>query len=295
MNGLIRCSELDRFMACPSFLKTDRLQDYSTIYAKNGIEAHKEIERRITNNIIDDRYELNSYVEFIIKTKEKGATYFLERYKSNDHIHGTADCVIYLDEYMYIIDYKNGYQEVKPDCYQLFGYAILNLQPNIKYVVLCIFQNGEFKKIKVSASDVIKKSLEIIEKKKQSYYELGDHCMFCSRVCPLQVNAMSKLLGFTPSIDNLIINEKIVTKFIKKIHDSVYENDIAPDGYVFDEVETKRRYIKECEGLPDLLKEIKPIGVTLLEKYIKEDLITKEEAEKYIDYKKSISKRLIKV
>jgi hypothetical protein len=120
-------------------------------------------------------------------------------------LRGTPDCVVYFDDGIEIIDFKSGYQDVDPECYQLILYSalvFLNMtvaDPKKLKLTLTVIQNKIIKQKVINK--VFDKLGKIVHwKPEKDNYKAGSWCQFCSfkPKCRTYLNGINPLLNLLP-------------------------------------------------------------------------------------------------
>jgi len=280
-------------MECGGFIHNQAILREEDEHAKEGTAEHEEVERRCREGILEADYKHNNFVDFYIRAKKKGATLIVEEYVKNEYLKGKPDLVAFFKDTMYVVDLKNGFMAVEPTSWQLVGYALLFLKPNIKKVVCAISQNGAFKTIEYTIEELMEKKAQILAKFKDNSLALGDHCQFCDRCCPLQQAAIKEALGFAPSLTTLVDNKADIAKWLKKAEGGVMALTEAPTGYYFDTKTTSRRSIN-IGTAPEILTKKAAVSLQEADTFVKLGVLSEEDLNKHITTKTSKTKKLYK-
>lgn len=184
----IRCSSLDRIVKCVQSLWLPQ-HEYATEYSIKGTTQHELLKNALNNLDSVDHYlkEMNYNTEiafyYLKDVIDKGLEVHIEQRKIREFhnfiLQGTPDAYWYDDCNLYILDLKNGYQEVDPLTNQLKGYGLLTHRPETKYVHIIIIQDGEVKKISFQNGLLYILKLMIDRSILYKHFESGEHCTYC--------------------------------------------------------------------------------------------------------------------
>lgn len=267
----IRCSELGRYLACPGFRDLPNLVQPEQDYAAKGTNLHTQLENIMIEGL-EPIEEFAGYTNYYGDLKKAGWTVELEIYRENDLLKGTADFVAHKGDMLIIADLKTGFIDVSPDSAQLKAYALLNLRPETTKIACKIFQKGEWKVAKYTKADIESLEVEILNAAPK--LALGDHCMFCSRVCPLQQKAIKEVFNTTFSLATLSLHKDAIYKYINKAKKSITE---VPEGFTIIKKSSSRRTTSLTDIPTRLLVDKVKIGVADLEGHLKKGEMTQEE------------------
>lgn len=279
MNPIIlRPSAVDRWLNCPASVFHN--DENPTKYSKAGNDKHLQAHDILTNKKpIEKDLKKQSDVEFYcnyirmheVFAKKIDIEKTLE-YQVTDQIilRGTPDCVIYFDDVIEIVDFKSGYQDVDPECYQLILYAALacvNMSNSLTVqdvkVILTVVQN------KIIKQKILNKVFDKLDKvlywnPEKDNYKTGSWCQFCSfkPKCRTYLNGINPILNLLPDpktlTDAVLASYYDMRSFVKNYFESVrkellsrIEQGNAPTHRIVE----KKRYKYKFDGL-ELIKKI---------------------------------------
>lgn len=305
-------SAAERWMNCTASAKpTNRKdeEDVQTTSAQEGTLAHK-IGEAILNDDIERLEEYKNRPEFhvdMLKYVKKYTDYCINTYNKmrkktkniglriekrvnlDDYIpkgYGTADCIIYTDAYLEVIDLKYGIG-VKVDVedntqlklYALGALTKLNaLGCKIKTIKLTICQvrfDDGISSFILDAEDLKRWGVEeVMPKAKEAYYEdgiynAGDWCQFCNykNICGyrsrLVINeAIDKLKTTNEFLDNddiaaLLDAKEILTPLFRNVENEArkrLENGEYIEGYKLRNSSRRRKFNNEEKMARDFEK-----------------------------------------
>ena len=216
---LLSASSSHRYLNCEKSVEmTKDLPNETSIYAETGTIAHRVCEIQLkkmldmegkdepypegtTQDNIDNANEYAGFIqEFLDEYKQQGLhpIVLIEQEVSySDYIpdsFGTSDCIILTEEFIHIIDYKNGSMKVDVENNsQLMIYGLGAIQNfdylfDVKTVRLSIFQPNisNYGTWEISKDDLIDWGLNVLKpagerilNKHDLSWKSGDWCIFC--------------------------------------------------------------------------------------------------------------------
>lgn len=267
----IRCSSLNQYLNCAGYQGLSNLIQPEQQYARDGTRLHEQLEEIMIKDL-EPIKEYIGYTDYYKDLKAADWEVELEVFKENEFVVGTADFIAHKGDMLIVADLKTGFIDVSPESDQLRAYAWLNLRPETTKIACKIFQKGEWKVKKYTRNEIEGLEQEIVKVSQQ--LKLGDHCMFCSRMCPLQQKAIKEVFNAPLNLAALAHNKDAIYKYINKAKKSITE---APEGFTFIKKESTRR-TTSLQDIPTrlLVNKVK-IGVAELDNHLKKGEMTQEE------------------
>lgn len=220
-HAILSASSSHRWLACPpSALACAKAEETSSMYAREGTEAHELCEYKVLTALgwgvedptprlasYDEEMEASAdaYTQFVMeqlaeaKTLCKDPLIFIEQRLNFSRWvpkgFGTGDCVILADDTLRIIDFKYGVgvlveaeKNAQLMCYALGALHMFGDIYDIQQVVMTIFQprREHVSTYTMRASellswaDTVLKPAAQLAAKGEGEYAAGEHCRFCS-------------------------------------------------------------------------------------------------------------------
>lgn len=204
---ILRPSASDRWLNCSASIHHN--EEYVSKFAQSGTNKHSKAVSEYYGAILKnlstcpDDTDVGFYVNYLLQAHRDNKNVIVEitmqdMVNEDLLLRGTPDALIKNDDYIEVVDFKSGYQEILPDSNQLLLYAYLaekNHLMAVKYIT--VIQNKTIKKLELT-NDHRKK---ISEKAKiifdKTEYNAGYWCQFCSfkTKCKEYLNTISPFLN----------------------------------------------------------------------------------------------------
>lgn len=288
----LRPSDAERWMNCPGSLKYQKqlgIEQSTSEYATEGVEAHRVAESILNNNPIPCTEEMGFYVqEYVDYVKSLGGKQLYEQQVIlNDFIpngKGTCDTIVIKDDHLIIVDLKYGagvrvdaYKNPQLLLYALGAYSNYGMIYDVKKVTVVVHQPrlDHVSEYELSVSELLEFGNEIVRKvvlvnSDNPVLTVGEsQCRFCAckPVCKAIYEKTKSTVSFSShetglsdeELCGVIADKKLIVNWLESVEEHVKNRLLAGsefEGYKLVEGRGSRGWSNELDAETVLKSEL---------------------------------------